>query len=501
MTTKNFNKEKQRFTDSEIYRQFSAPLCLCISVLCLLLFACAPSSPPNNSGLQAVTAVPTLDPGNAKTLCDVVSAQWGHDWTTSIRALEALNKLNTTCADGLAIPGRLYTAYLAYGTLLEQRGRKTDAIKAYQAALNYNKLGTEAATRLKALDVYTPQPPQRCEPAVVSQAVAKMTAYTPTVSSYVRIDGSQFTLDGKPYPVYGIDYYPRDYPYKRFLAETKVDSITFELDLLKAAGLNTLRIFARHDALFTCPGNGAIPVADNFARLDAFIRAAAARGFKLIIVLNDAPDLTQYPLYDRPPYSIDQLLYIVSRYRNEPAIMAWDLRDAGDLDYTSSVAGESRFDREEVLEWLTETALTVKQTDPNHPITAGWRNDNEATIPAVDFVSFQDFNDLDSLRQRIANLKSVTTKPLLLAAVGYSTYNGIDENQQRDLFYGTFEAVQRNALAGWVVWTAFDYPLNVTCATPGCLSEDSEQYHFGLWNTSYFPKLAVTAIKKITGAK
>jgi endo-1,4-beta-mannosidase len=195
------------------------------------------------------------------------------------------------------------------------------------------------------------------------------------------------------------------------------------------------------------------------------------------------------------------LVHILKRYRNEPTILAWDLRDAGDQDYLADGSQEFKFDRETVLDWLMQTAILARQTDPNHPVTASWRSDIETTIPAVDFVSFQHFGHTAELRQRIADLKSQTDKPILLSAVGYSTFEGVDELIQRNLLYQTLDAAEGNALAGWVVWMAFDYPLSVTCDTPGCLSEDSTLHHFGLWNTSYFPKMAVAAVEEITGVK
>lgn len=473
----------------------------CLIVMVLLLVGCA-QPPPNNSGLQAVTAIPTIDTHDPASLCQAVSRQWGRDWPTVIRALEALYETDSVCEDGLALPNRLYAAYMAYGTLLEQRGRLDEAVAAYQSALDYNRIGAEAASRLRALSVYTPEPPPRCPADEVLHALSAVPAYTPTSGSYVRIQGSSLTRNGQPYTVYGISYYPRDTPGRRFLTETDVESAAFELDILQAAGINTLRIYLRNDLLFTCPGDGPVPIAQNLARLDAFIHSAGQRGLKLILVLNHAADLSVYPLYENPPHSAQQTLFLVNRYRNEPTIMAWDLRDSGDLDYLSEVAGEGRFPREVVLNWLIEMTAAIRQTDSNHLITAGWRSDVEATLPIVDFASFHHTGDSEALRRKIADLQSKTHKPILLAQVGYSTYDDQDETAQRDQLFRVFEAVQRTRLAGWVVWTAFDFPRNVTCEEPpDCVSEDSEEHHFGLWNTSYFPKLAVQAVKQITGAE
>ncbi|MCA9913619.1 MAG: hypothetical protein KC496_09735, partial [Anaerolineae bacterium] len=81
---------------------------------------------------------------------------------------------------------------------------------------------------------------------------------------------------------------------------------------------------------------------------------------------------------------------------------------------------------------------------------------------------------------------------------GYSTYS-LDETSQRNLLYQTFEEVRHNDLMGWMVYMAFDYPRTVTCTPPDCPGEAQPINHYGLWNTSYFPKLAVDAVERVTG--
>src|SRR5262245_33167891 len=63
---------------------------LFLSLTIFVLIACSPKPPNNDSGLQAVTAVPTLDVNDPDSLCEAAAQQWGRDWPTTIRALEAL---------------------------------------------------------------------------------------------------------------------------------------------------------------------------------------------------------------------------------------------------------------------------------------------------------------------------------------------------------------------------------------------------------------------------
>ena len=132
------------------------------------------------------------------------------------------------------------------------------------------------------------------------------------------------------------------------------------------------------------------------------------------------------------------------------------LRDSGDLDYLNG-----SFERQIVLQWLADTAITMRQVDHNHLITASWRQDITAPIGVVDFVSIKATNDLEKLRQQIALLTAATDTPIVLTSIGYSTF-GSSEEGQRDSLQAALDAARNNHLAGWFVWTAFDFPLTVT---------------------------------------
>jgi len=303
----------------------------------------------------------------------------------------------------------------------------------------------------------------------------------------------QLTIGIEPYFVYGVNYYPRNTPFERFLTETDVEVMDAELDIVVESGINTLRIFLRFDDLFICPGNGAVPNIETISRLDQMIQRAISKGFRLIPVLHHDPDLIDFRLYQNHDHTSHQLRFILQRYQDEPGILMWDLRDKGDLDYL-----EGDFQSADVLGWLAQSAQITHEFAPRHLITASWLVDVEATIPIVDVVSFQHFGEYEELRQRVAVLRDATDKPILLSAIGYST-NLVDETAQRNLLFQSFEEVSNNNLAGWMIYMAFDYPLNVTCVEPNCPGEPQPINFYGIWNTSYFPKLTVDAVERVTG--
>lgn len=338
----------------------------------------------------------------------------------------------------------------------------------------------------------TPLALERCTPDSIQRAQAITPDYVPTIGGFITIQNNAFWHDDRPYPLYGINYYPRDYPNQRFLTEMDVPAIDFELDLIRINGINTLRIFIRYHDLFACEADGAIARPENLARLDEFIRLAGERGYKIIMVLHHDPDWEDYPLYDMPTHITQQTTYIVQHYADEPVIMAYDIRDSADTDFRA-------YRQQRVINWITIMRDLIREYAPNQLVTVSWLDDMNVANLDVDFISVQHFGDVNSLRQKIAIVKNlVRDKPIIISALGYATFE-MDELAQRDNLYRAFEAIQRNELAGWAVWTAFDYPLTAFCIEPNCPAQDSPANRFGIWNTSYFPKRALDAIRLATG--
>lgn len=363
----------------------------------------------------------------------------------------------------------------------------------------------------------TPTPPltpapRACSDDDVAAILRRVPVYRPDDSVFGVVAGSEFSLDGLPFVVRGVNYYPASYPWQRFmLADLNV--IEQDFAQLKRAHANTVRLFLWYPPLFMCPGHGAVPDPDAIAWLDALIRLASAHNLRVIMTLNHLPDLTDQPLYTTgSSAALAQTAYIVTRYRTEPTILAWDLRDAGDADYTPSAdGGDAPFTRETVLDWLARTAAAVRQIDPYHAITAGWAHDSEATIALVDVVSLQDVGLLDSgdtaLRERVAALRAYTSKPLLLIATGASTAV-VDEAAQAQRLRETVRAAEGDHLAGWLVWTMTDIAPDFACWPDLCAAADPDdgadspvdpRLRFGLWRVDGSRKPAANAFETLAG--
>ncbi len=468
-----------------------ARLGLALAALIILLSAGAtPPSPTEVPPPVGIVPIPTYDFRPVEALCADLNAAWDRDWLTVIAALERLDQIGGVCGDKIPRE-QLYPAYFNYGAWLERRGELAEAILAYQKALDLRPDGKEAALALQRHRALQPPPLTICTEAEIDAALNVVGVWTPAaVGAFPRLEQGRFMINDVPFTVRGVNYYPSNAPWRRFLTEGDLDSIRAELDLIRGAGFNTIRVFLWHDALFQCPGSGAVPKPEGFARLDAVLRMAAERGLRLIVTLNDLPDLVVRPLYLQSDLPNAQALFIVRRYRDEPAILAWDVRNEGDID-----ASRKYVTLRAVMDWLRAFVPQVRAADPNHLITAGWNESSYLTAGVVDFLSFHHWRSAENMAERIAGMRAATALPILLEEVGYATPGGT-EARQVDSLRAALRMAEGQNLLGWLVWTAFDFPRTATCIPPACPSLDNAEHHYGMWRTDYSEKPALRMLKE-----
>lgn len=268
----------------------------------------------------------------------------------------------------------------------------------------------------------------------------------------VAADGTRLSLDDAAFDVYGINYYPRDTPWDRFW--TEYDPAAIDADFTRIAGdlqLNTIRIFIPYEQF-----GGPNVSGDMLGRLDDLLRRARDHRLKVIVTLFDFFGAQYDPL--RWPDTDRHLTGIVSRFRDNSTILAWDLKNEPDLDPTEEAI---------VNAWIEHTAWYVRSLDSAHLITVGWANADSAirASDAVDVVSFHFYKPADQLAPAITRLNAaVSTKPLLLSEFGLPTWNsaifpgGHTEAEQAAYYADVLSTSRENGIAGTVAWTLYDFP-------------------------------------------
>ena len=422
--------------------------------------------------------------------CADIDANWGSDWLAVLDALEQLIAANRSCGEQPLL-NKKYAAHFNYAVSLESGGDFNAAIAQYQAALAIDPTRVEALDALIRLDALPePTPPMCLYTILPNPDPAPVEA--PDVSLFVTAQGDQLQLNGRPFKVKGVNYYPRRASWYHFLEEADPLEMAAELDVIKQAGFNTIRVFLRYEPLFTCQPEHAIPNEAIFAKVDVLFQLARERGLKMIVTLNDLPDLTFRPLYTDWPHYDTQTVYIVRRYRNEPGVLAWDLRNEGDLDYGVRPGDNPRFSQEEVIAWLAHISQLVRENDLYHLITAGWWGDPIATSPYVDILSFHHWSEAEELEARVSDYRQRNNKPLMLQEFGYHSWaeapqDQRDEAGQADILGRVVAVAEECGISGWVIWTAFDF-------VPPDGQPINYEHSFGLWRVDLMPKPALWSL-------
>lgn len=211
------------------------------------------------------------------------------------------------------------------------------------------------------------------------------TAHATSRSSFAKVDGRKFNIDGETKYFAGTNSY-----WLPFLTnDADVDSV---FKNLKESGLKILRVWGFND-VNTVPAAGTVYFqlhdkatgtttintgADGLKRLDYIVSAAEKYGIKLIIpFVNSWDDYGGMNAYvnayggsktewytDAKIQSVYQayIKAVVSRYKTSSAVFAWEL------------ANEPRCsgcDTDIIANWVAKTSSYIKSLDSNHMVTTG----------------------------------------------------------------------------------------------------------------------------------
>ncbi|NET73973.1 MAG: cellulase family glycosylhydrolase [Sphaerospermopsis sp. SIO1G2] len=305
----------------------------------------------------------------------------------------------------------------------------------------------------------------------------------PPTADFVSVAGNRLMWQERPYTVRGINYYPRETPWRDFWPAYDSAVIEEDFALIEVLGLNTVRIFVPFNPQLPEEDSeqGNIdPYEDLREKLADLLGHAEQHNLKVIVTLFDFR--TDYQILLWPNSGFDAA-EIVPYFADSPTILAWDIKNEPDLDQPGNTV-------EMVHLWLTHMVWQVRQHDPNHLVTIGWAKGDQAHQLAdlVDFVSFHDYEPPETFGERVAGLRTaVPDKPLVLTEFGVPTWNsrffpnGHTEREQA-VYYADMRRVmaEETDVAGYMAWTLHDFA-RVPAAVVGRLPwRTGPQRHLGL---------------------
>lgn len=272
----------------------------------------------------------------------------------------------------------------------------------------------------------------------------------------------------------GINYYPQETPWDTFGDNFDAATIRKDFEIIKDLQLNTIRIFIGYDDF-----GGATVSKEKLDKLQLLLDEASQTNLQVIVTLFDF-----YGDYSVIDWTRTQkhLITIVNAIKEHPAVYGWDLKNEPDLDFETRGASL-------VTAWAQQMLQSLRETDPNHPITIGWSSPETALTleKEVDYVSFHYYKDIADLSKTYTELQQQTDKVIVLEEIGLSSYRGLwnpfgySEKDQAD-FYTELLTIQKSNNIPYLSWTLYDFkeiPKEVAGRLPW---RKNKQQYFGLIN-------------------
>ena len=301
---------------------------------------------------------------------------------------------------------------------------------------------------------------------------------------FVGVQGSGLRLHNQVFHINGINYYPQAAPWRLFWQ--KFDPLQVEKDfaLIQSLGLNTVRIFIPFDDV-----GGPNLISVQADKLSSLLQLADGYGLKVIVTLFDLRsdyNLLFWSAADR------QLEALLTRFRQNPVILAWDIKNEPDGDY--STAGKPLVDA-----WLGHTLTLARLFDPNHLLTIGWATPQTAVGLSgdVDFVSFHYYAPANEFPGAYHGLQqAVAPKPVLLSEFGLPTWNsfffpnGHSEPEQAVYYADLLTAMRKSDAVGSLAWTLYDFQAIPSYVAGRFPWQTGPQKYLGIYRTNGTPKPA-----------
>ena len=234
-----------------------------------------------------------------------------------------------------------------------------------------------------------------------------------------------------------------------------------------------------------------LPTSDPAAAADELERAVVKLGFKGAMIsgldhgqfVDDKrfwpifarAEKLDVPIYLHPStphptvvdvYYKDYVGQIVSRYKDDPRILMWQLMNEAEGEDTS---GNS--DAQALYNFALDMSAYVKSIDPNHLVSLGTMGGGQPgtqggdyrwihSIPSIDLLEYHDYDEpvsfSDDLAQRVEDSLALK-KPLFVGESGIksncSEPDCLSPGQRAALFDAKMTAAFDNGVSGYMIWS------------------------------------------------
>lgn len=272
------------------------------------------------------------------------------------------------------------------------------------------------------------------------------------------------TLPFEGYPnfkIKGINYYPQNSAWDTFGEKFNEETLVKDFNIIRNSGLNTIRIFIQYEDF----GKAELKP-EKLNKLKILLDIAEKEELKVIVTLFDF--YGDYSVLDWT-LTTKHAETIVQQFKEHNAILAWDVKNEPDLDFTSR-------GKEKVIAWLHQTVSTIKRIDQKHAVTIGWAKIESASLlkDRLNLITFHYYEDINLFKPAYLKLKKeIPNKPIALGEFGVSSYRGIwkpfgsSENKQ-EIFHKTMQSIFKENDIQFLSWTLYDYK-NIPTAVVGRL--------------------------------
>jgi len=285
------------------------------------------------------------------------------------------------------------------------------------------------------------------------------------------VSGKKIYAEGVEYQIKGINYYPQKTPWDMFGNNFDMTAISKDFDMIRSMNLNTIRIFVGYEDF-----GKADVLLEKLQKLRQVLDMAEEKNLKVIVTLFDF-----YGDYSVLDWTLTHrhAEQIVTEFKAHKAILAWDIKNEPNLDFSSR-------SKERVMSWLQEMIVQVKTFAPNHLVTIGWSDAESATLlqDKVDMVSFHYYQDVDSFEEIYQKLDMSIDKPIVLQEYGLSSniglWNpfGVSERGQAAYYKRFLEILKKNPI-NYMSWTLYDYHKIPSSVVGNWPWRKQKQKHFG----------------------